>query len=205
MTNKDKYKQAFSVLHTSADYSLEVEKMTKFKKKQRLNLAIAAAAACIVLVGGSVSAYAANLGGIQEKLSAWIHGSERTLDTTDHGDGSYTFTYEEDGTEQSFSGGGISIGIDGNETQMSADELINEMNELPEVDEDDNGTVWIYYYDQSVDITDMFDEDGICRVALSHDGEMIYIEVTRDDDGSYPYSCDTDISKRKQELYTVIE
>ena len=45
MTKKDKDKQAFSVLHTSADYSLEVEKMTKFKKKQRLNLAIAAAAA----------------------------------------------------------------------------------------------------------------------------------------------------------------
>ena len=30
MTNKDKYKQAFSVLHTSADYSLEVEKMTSY-------------------------------------------------------------------------------------------------------------------------------------------------------------------------------
>lgn len=205
MTNKNKYKQAFSVLHTSADYSLEVEKMTKFKKKQRLNLAIAAAAACIVLVGGSVSAYAANLGGIQEKLSAWIHGSERTLDTTDHGDGSYTFTYEEDGTELSFSGGGVSMDMVGNETQMSADELINEMNGLPDVYEDDNGTVWIYYYDQSVDITDMFDEDSVCRVALSHDGEMIYIEVTKDDDGSYPYSCETGISKQQQELYTVIE
>ena len=35
MTNKDKYKQAFSVLHTSEDFTMEVEKMTKIYKAKK--------------------------------------------------------------------------------------------------------------------------------------------------------------------------
>ena len=37
MTNKDKYKQAFSVLHASRDMDLEVLMMKKEKNKKKYN------------------------------------------------------------------------------------------------------------------------------------------------------------------------
>ena len=38
MTNKEKYKQAFSVLHTSDISEGEVKYMAKLKKQQKMNL-----------------------------------------------------------------------------------------------------------------------------------------------------------------------
>ena len=35
MTNKEKYKQAFSVLQTSGDLTMEVDKMALLKRKQK--------------------------------------------------------------------------------------------------------------------------------------------------------------------------
>lgn len=52
MTNKEKYKQAFSVLQTSGDFSMEVEKMAMRQKHHKVKTIAAAVAACIVLVGG---------------------------------------------------------------------------------------------------------------------------------------------------------
>ena len=42
MTNKEKYKQAFSVLHASGRISLEEERMKIMKKKARFQAAAAA-------------------------------------------------------------------------------------------------------------------------------------------------------------------
>ena len=44
MTNKEKYKQAFSVLHTSDISEGEVKYMAKLKKQQKMKLAAAAIA-----------------------------------------------------------------------------------------------------------------------------------------------------------------
>ncbi len=46
MTNKEKYRQAFSVLHPSGKISVEVEKMIKRKKTKKLQAAAVAASAC---------------------------------------------------------------------------------------------------------------------------------------------------------------
>lgn len=64
MTNKEKYKQAFSVLHTSDISEGEVKYMAKLKKQQKMKLAAAAIAVCVI-VGGTGTAYAANVGGIR--------------------------------------------------------------------------------------------------------------------------------------------
>lgn len=188
MTNKERYKQAFSVLLSSSQLSLEVEEMAKIHKKHKKNMAVAAAIVCAVIIGGSGTAYAADLGGIQEKLSMWIHGSKTEVEVTDNGSGGYTFTYEEDGERKEMGGGGVSIGDDGTETWLSAEELAEDMNQHADVYGDENGTVWVYYYDRKIDATDLFDENGICRIKLSHDGRDSYLKITRDEDGSYPYS-----------------
>ena len=69
MTNKEKYKQACSVLHTSENFSMEVKKMA-MEKKRKINVAAAAAAVC-VLAAGAGGSYAANVGGIQRTIQLW--------------------------------------------------------------------------------------------------------------------------------------
>lgn len=68
MTNKERYKQGFSVLHTSDQFSVEVENMSRLNKKHNMKVAAAALAGCILLAGGTGTAYAANVGGIQRTV-----------------------------------------------------------------------------------------------------------------------------------------
>lgn len=204
MTNKEKYKEAFSVLQTSRDISLEVENMANMKRKHKMNLAIAAFAACII-IGGSATAYAADIGGIQEIFTTWIHGQKIDVTVKGNGGDGYEITYKnEEGTEDSWGGGGVIIDENGVETQMSAEELIEDYSSTPQVDTDNAGRVWIYLKDKSKDITELFDEKGVCRVAIL-DGEIThYVKITRENDGSYPYESTTDVPKEGKELYTQI-
>lgn len=82
MTNKEKYKQAFSVLHTSENFSPEVEIMAKLNKKNKIRGIIAAAVAVLTVGGFGTTAYAANLGNIQRQIQIWVHGDQTsaTLD-----------------------------------------------------------------------------------------------------------------------------
>lgn len=204
MTNKEKYKEAFSVLQTSRDISLEVENMANMKRKHKMNLAFAAFAACII-IGGSATAYAADVGGIQQIFSAWINGERVTVSVKDNVDeNGYTFSYDNDGTEVVWGGGGVAVDADGNETIMSAQEIMAEYSDTPHVDTDDAGHVWIYLKDQSADITKMFDEEGICRVAIDAEGITHYVKITRGNDGSYPYESTTDVPEEGKEAYTQI-
>ena len=56
MTNKERYKQAFSVLHTSDQFSVEVENMSRLNKKHNMKVAAAALTGCILLAGGTGTA-----------------------------------------------------------------------------------------------------------------------------------------------------
>ena len=72
MTNKEKYQKAFSTLHASDNISLEVEIMEKNKKLYRMKKAAAACAAVAVVFGSMTVAYASDLGGIRQKITAWF-------------------------------------------------------------------------------------------------------------------------------------
>ena len=117
MTNKEKYKQAFSVLHTSDISEGEVKYMAKLRKQQKMKLAAAAIAVCVI-VGGTGTAYAANVGGIQRTIQLWMHGDQTsaTLDlNTD--DGSYSLEYKDtDGNTVTQGGGGVAFDADGKRT-----------------------------------------------------------------------------------------
>lgn len=208
MNNKERYKQAFSALQTSGQLSMEVEKMREIQKKHKRNMIAAAAVACTIIIGGSGTAYAADIGGIQEKVSIWLYGAQTEADIMENGDGGYTVRYERDGEEQGVTAfGGVSIDDDGTQTWLSADELVDAMNESADVDEDADGRVWVYYYDQKVDVTDLFDDEGICRVSMTHEGQVIYLEIEREEyDGyvSYPYSQTNDLPEEEIEKYTDI-
>lgn len=203
MTNRERYKQAFSALHPSGRLSLEVEEMAHIQKKHKTNMAIAAAIACAVIIGIPGTVYAADIGGIQEKLSMWLYGEKAQVDVTENGGGGYTFTYEHDGETEQISGGGIIIGEDGTETWMDAGDVAEGMNQHASIEEDNEGRVWVYYYDQKSDITELFDENNLCLISLSHDGETVYLEITRDEYDSYPFRQSGD-PEYDRELYTFV-
>ena len=202
MTNKERYKQAFSALQTSVQLTMEVEKMAEIQKKHKRNIIAAAAIACAVVIGGSGTAYAADIGGIQEKVYIWLHGAQTEADIVENGEGGYEVRYERDGEEQGVTAfGGVSIDSDGTVDWLSVDELVEGLNESADVDKDADGRVWVYYYDQKVDITDLFDDEGVCRVKMTHEGQVIYLEIEQGEYGGFPYSQTNDLPEEEIEKY----
>ena len=181
MTNKEKYKQAFSVLHTSDISEGEVKYMAKLRKQQKMKLAAAAIAVCVI-VGGTGTAYAANVGGIQRTIQLWMHG-DQTSATFDFNadDGSYNLEYQDESAKTvSQGGGGVALGPNGSERPLTEEELMEELN-APDVEYLDDGSVWVYYKNQKIEITDKFDKDNVCYVKIENGNETIYMTVKYQD------------------------
>lgn len=176
MTNKERYKQAFSAIHISDEFSLEVKEMKTAPYKPRLNRFVACAAACAVIAGTATAAYAADFCGIRRTVQLWLHGDQTSVTIDFDGNGSYTFDYVgEDGATSTRGGGGVAMEGSGAERPLTPDELLEELN-TPEVAYLADGSVWVYWFDQKIDITDKF-EDDICYVKLVNDDETLYMTV----------------------------
>ena len=179
MTEKERFRRAFMPLHASPDTMTEVMKMTERKTKRPAlrRAATIGLAAALVLALGSV-AYASDLGGIQRTVQLWIKGDQTdAVMTIDQGH--YTIDYtDKDGTEHEMGGGGVAIEDDGTERALTEEELFEHLNQ-PEVEESEDGTVTVYYLDQSLDVTDKFDGDGVCYVRLEGGEKTIYMTIKR--------------------------
>ena len=188
MTEKERFQRAFAPLHASPDILTEVMKMTERKTKRPAlhRAATIGLAAALVLALGSV-AYASDLGGIQRTVQLWLNG-EMTDATLTVNEGSYTLRYpDKDGTEHERGGGGIAIEDDGTERALTEEEVLEHLN-APEVVYEDDGTVMLYYRGQSLDITDRFDEDGLCHVLLRDEqdgGKTLFVTIRYNDGYSY--------------------
>jgi len=186
MTEKERFQRAFAPLHASPDTMTEVMKMTEQKTKRPAlrRAATIGLAAALVLALGSV-AYASDLGGIQRTVQLWLNG-EMTDATVN--EGSYTLRYpDKDGTEHEMGGGGIAIEDDGTERALTEEEMLEHL-DAPEVVYEDDGTVMIYYRGQSLDITDRFDENGLCHVLLRDEqngGKTLFVTIRYNDGYSY--------------------
>lgn len=75
-------------------------------------------------------------------------------------------------------GGGIAIEDDGTERALTEEEMLEHLN-APEVEEREDGTVTVYYLDQKLDVTDKFNEDGVCYVQLEGGEKTIYMTIKR--------------------------
>lgn len=192
MNNREKYRRTFSTVHTSRDYLTEVRQMKK-SRKQYVSKSMAACAAIVLAIGISTAGYAANIGGIQRTIQLWIHGDQTSavLDINDDGPyTSYNLSYQdENGNTVEQSGGGIAIEENGVERPLTKDELLEDLlGDLnsPEVSYEEDGTVWVYYYNRKINITDKFDENGICYVQLSGGDHTLYLTIKYQ--GGYSYS-----------------
>ena len=78
MTNREKYKQAFSVLRASDDFSLEANDMKQTAKQFRLRKAVVLAAACAMVIGSASIAYTDRAYG-QQRAQIILAAGERSL------------------------------------------------------------------------------------------------------------------------------
>ena len=175
MTNKENYQRTFSALHASEKLKLEDRIMSKKKRTYIPRVAIVLVAMVVILGSGS-AAYANNLGGIQRSLQVLFRGDQTTV-TFDLDKGTYSGTYQTpDGKTEEFSGGGVATNPDGTVRPVTEEEMIAHLNQ-PDVDYLDDGSVWLYYHNQAIEITDMFNEDGVCFIQVHYGDETRYVTV----------------------------
>ena len=177
MTNKEKYRKAFSTLHASDNISLEAENMEKRIHAYRMKKAAAACAAVMVVCGSMTVAYAADFGGIQQKMMTWFHGEQTQIDVRRTGEHSYSYSYtDENGKVRQ--GGTAAIGVDenGRETVLPAEEVLEGIGNGLEVMQD--GSVWYYYNDKKFDLTDLIDPQGNCKFQFQYKDETLYVSCS---------------------------
>ena len=178
MTNKERYQRAFSTLHASNNSVTEVN-MMKFAGKKKINKLLAACAVFVLVLGMTSMAYAADVGHIQRNIQLWIHGDQTNV-VMEIEDGAYSYTYtDEDGQLQHRSGGGMVSGPDGQLRPATEAEIMEHLSQ-PEVVWKEDGTVWVYCQDQKIEITDQFDEHGVCYVQDKDSKGTLFMTIKSD-------------------------
>lgn len=186
MIDKEQYQRTFGVLHASGDFLKEEMTMQKGKHFS-VRKAVFLCAAVILVFSMATVCYAKDVGGIRRTIQLWIHGDQTTA-IMDIQDGSYTLTYEDaHGNTREREGGGIAYNPDGSERPLTEEELMEQLN-VPEVEYREDGSVWIYYMEQSMEITDRFNEDNVCFVQLKNGEETLYVTV----EYGVGYACSSD-------------
>lgn len=212
MSNREQYKKAFSVLQASGDFTLGDEKMAVLKKKAMLRTFAAAACACLVIVGSSRIAYAANVGGIQRTIQLWMYGDQTDVTIDFDGSGNYSMEYTDaDGNTRELGGGGFDVDADGTKRALTEDELIWLLFEEVDVSYNDDGRIMLYFQGQVADITDKFEND-ICYIFLNGTDlngtdVSLYVTVLKAEDGGFPIASSPDRYLQYKEtepgIYTV--
>ncbi|MBO4912879.1 MAG: hypothetical protein J5504_09145 [Butyrivibrio sp.] len=145
MSNKENYKKAFSVLKSSCDFTLEEKEMKKITRLNAHKNLLTAAAVLLVLVVGSGTAYAADIGGVRETVQLWLYGKQ--TDVTVNDDGSIEFVDNQGNVHEE----GV---FHGDGSPVTAEEVVEDFKDRVDVEKLDDGTVHVYYHDRDYDITD---------------------------------------------------
>ena len=176
MTNKDKFKRAFSALHTSDSFTLEQEDTTMTKKIRFHKTAVAACTA-LAIFAGTATCYAADAGGIQRTVQVWLHGDQTTATIT-VGDGDDQITHysiQDSSGNEVQGGGGVAFNEDGSERPLTTAEMQDYLN-MPTTDTIGHH-LYLFYKDQKIDLTGRFDKDGLCYITLIDGKKKIYVTV----------------------------
>ena len=178
MSNKENYKKAFSVLKSSCDFTLEEKRMNIIKRENAHRNLLTAAAVMLVVLAGSGTAYAADLGGIRETVQMWIHGEQTDVTINDE-----SIEYvDKDGNVQ------VETGIESNpqtgERPLTGEEIAEEKVNEVDVDKTDDGKVIMYFHDKQFDVTDNIanKKDTFHVVA---DGSEVYVKLEFDANGDF--------------------
>lgn len=177
MSNSENYKKAFSALHTSRQFRVDLHQEEASNMRRNFRPALTAICTAAAIIAGSSAVYAADLGGIQRKIQVWTHGemTNAVLDINES-DGTYNIS-DTDGNVIS-SGGGVAINADGSERTLSADEIADYIaNEV--TTETENGKTYLYYKGQKFDITDRFQGEDVCYLTLKDGDDTLYVTAQK--------------------------
>jgi len=150
--------------------------------------AVLLCAAVIAVFAMAGVCYAEDVGGIQRTIQLWCYG-DQTDAVLEIQDGSYELTYEAADGVHSEGGGGVAIDAFGRERPLTEEELLEDLQNRIDVTYREDGTVWVYYKDQSMEITDLFDENGVCFVQLKDGKKTVYLTVEYDSCFSWSTEC----------------
>ena len=131
-------------------------------------------AACLIFTL-AVTVYATDIGGIRRMIQIWLFG-DRTTAVLDMQDGQYTLTDEEGSFIRG--GGGVAIEPDGSERPLTEAEILEHLDH-PEVAYLDDGSIWVFYRGQKIEITDRFDKDGFCYLTLQDGEDVLYATIDK--------------------------
>ena len=158
------------------------------KNKRHIKKITAVCAVTAIAAGLCTTAYAADFCGIQRSIQLWTKGDQTNavLEIHEGENTIYDVTYEDkNGEKHEVHGGGAAFDMWGNEIALTEEDIIEQLNGSPEVVFDDNGTVTVYFKEQTLDITDKF-TDGVSYVQLKDGDKTIYLTVK--EDGGYATS-----------------
>lgn len=185
MTNKERYKQAFSALHPSNPINLEERPMKKNHTHLILRHVAAVLTTVILLFGCAGVAYAADVGGIRTTIQSWFRGKEAAVDVIEKNPGEYEFQIQQDGQTHIMGGGGVEIDQFGNEKPLSPEDAVQSLSEM--VFQKEDGSIWLYYKSHAIDITEYMTEDG-CKLLLNDNGQKQYFDISPVENGGSGYS-----------------
>lgn len=182
------YNRAMDRVHMSEDCAKRILEQassgghkgeSSMKYTTMLRRAATVAVAAVVV---SATALATDAGGIRTSVvTMWMNGQQQEVELEQNGDYEYTATV--DGEERGF--GGMSIDEDGNVHPLDEAD-IQDMYAI-DVQQEDDGTWTLYFYDQTIDITADLKNGGYDET-LTYDGTSYHVEV--EPDGSYSVSAD---------------
>lgn len=153
----------------------EEKRVISVNRKRNMGRVAAAVAVLMIAVGSGSVAYAMDLGGIQRIVQVWIHGNQTDAVFTVN-EGEYTLEYEDE--EENLvqqSGGGIAFEADGTQRPLTEEELWEDVT-APDVEYKEDGTVWVYYKNQGLNITNKF-ENEICYLQLEDGDEVKFLTI----------------------------
>ena len=171
MTNKEKYKQAFSVLKASGKIEMEDLKM---KKSKISKVAVAAAAVVACFVATNSICFAATGDIWVEKVIVYLNGQpvETEAEIRDLGDGNYSCFME----LPAESSEGISTVVVSGSKEPSEFIIVSETEEEAYIKEE-NGIIQFCYRGVCVDITADY-EDGKAEGSITAEGKEYNYSVT---------------------------
>lgn len=187
MTDRERYKRAFSQLHASEEILTEVNSMKNIKIMPVRRL-VAVAAAALLIAAMATVAYAADIGGIQTTIQILLKDGT-LLNVTDIReivleDGSIVKSAffetsdmeSKDDIEIEVNYNGEHQVVHGTVVSMEPGEVdaesMGSLEAFP-VEYRNDGTVWVHYNDRDIEITDLF-EDGVCHLVLEN--EQVEVE-----------------------------
>lgn len=185
MTNKERYKQAFSALHPSNPINLEERPMKKNHPHLILRPVAAVLTTVILLFSCASVAYAADVGGIRTTIQSWFRGKEAAVDVIEKNPGEYEFQIQRDGQTHIMGGGGVEYDQFGNEKPLSPEDAVQSLSEM--VFQKEDGSIWLYYKSHAIDITEYMTEDG-CKLLLNDNGQKQYFDISPVENGGSGYS-----------------